>query len=341
MSRRFLLIGVPSALTVLAAGYGAFWWVAASRAVEGIDRWSRERRAEGWAVSHAPPRTGGFPLWLTLDIDRPRIEAPTREGGVVWRGSSLHARARPWRFRRIDFTAVGSHEARHVHLPSRQTVVSRTQGGRGTVEIGPNGRAREISISLTALSVTTPVTDDDIRIESVTASLTPSSNDGPPRSLRAIVSAVELPDGVWAPLGNLIRRIELATTVDGTLTPGPLPHALAAWRDAGGALEIERAAVRWGPLDVNARGRVSLDRDLQPVGELTVGAQGFNETLARLARNGQVESNDAAAVGLVMSLLARPGPDGAPRVTVPVSIRNRVVTAGPQTILRLPRIVWE
>ena len=87
MSRRALTIALPGAVALIAAGYAVFWWVAATRVVDGVDRWADARRAEGWTVAYERVRASGFPLWIVVDVERPALEAPTADGSATGRAT--------------------------------------------------------------------------------------------------------------------------------------------------------------------------------------------------------------------------------------------------------------
>ena len=59
--------------------------------------------------------------------------------------------------------------------------------------------------------------------------------------------------------------------------PGPFHdfNGLIQWRDKGGTVEVTRLNLDHGPLRLNGEGTFALDRDLQPVGTLTVRVEGL------------------------------------------------------------------
>ena len=343
MTRRTAVIVLSSAVVLAAAGYSAFWWIAADQVVNGIDRWADQRRSEGWTVSYGRVQAHGYPLWIRLDIAKPTIQAPVSDGVATWKGAALKAKLRPWQFQQVDFTAVGEHEARHLHLASRQVVVSRANGGSGTVLVGPGGRSHRVRVNITRIAVTMPQAKEDIRIGSVfaRATLPDRRMKDAKTTLDSIMADVRLPPTIQTPLGNVVQRIDIAATLEGPLPNGPLPAVLTTWRDAGGTLKIRNLNVLWGPLDFQGKGGLVLDQDLQPAGRMTVRAKGFNETIEALTRDGHIKRQEANIARLALNFLSRPGADGGRQVTVPLSIKDRVLIAGPQRLMRLPRIIWK
>ena len=134
---------------------------------------------------------------------------------------------------------------------------------------------------------------------------------------------VRLPTAPTWPLGPQIERL----TVEGNLA-GPVPNArtlaerVGAWRDGDGTLELQRFALIWGPLDLTASARLSLDTQLQPMGTGSVRAVGYGETLDALAAHGAISKSSALAAKAVLSLLAHnPEDGGPPDVEVPLTLQ--------------------
>lgn len=267
------------------------------------------------------------------------------EGSVVWRTDALRAHGRPWRFGRIAFSAPARNDIRHIHLPTREIVFLEDRGGTGEVTFEANGRMREVTVRLNGVMLRTKKTKHEMRLGGLSAGLRfPAVTGDKTAPMTVMLSATDLrlPDGVPAPLGALVRRFGLEASLSPTVVPdSPIGTVARTWRDAGGTVKIDDLNMVWGPLRVQGRGRFALDRDLQPAGTLFVRAKGFDETILALVKDGRIDPNDAVTARLALNFLARPDPkDGVPRITAPVSIRNRIVSAGPRAVARLPRIEW-
>ena len=68
------------------------------------------------------------------------------------------------------------------------------------------------------------------------------------------------------PLGDGIDELDFAATVKGAIPSGKVADALAAWRDAGGRIELDHLRLKWGALNATATGTIALDQELQPTG---------------------------------------------------------------------------
>jgi hypothetical protein len=123
--------------------------------------------------------------------------------------------------------------------------------------------------------------------------------------------------------------------------PGPPAIAAAAWRDAGGTIDITSLALRWGPLAGDARLVLALDAALQPTGNGTLRLTGAAEALDALAGAGLIASGAARTARAVVVLLGRPSPEGGPpRVELPVALTHGTVSLARVPLLRVAPIAW-
>ena len=150
--------------------------------------------------------------------------------------------------------------------------------------------------------------------------------------------------GVPAPpadFGNIIDELAFGVTIKGSVPDGPLAQAVAAWRDAGGTIEVDNLHLQWGGLGVTANGTLALDQGLQPIAAFSGGIEGFGAILNALVAADQMTPEQAALVQIALTTLARPGPDGKPQITAPFTIQNGKMYLGPARLGTAPRIVWE
>jgi hypothetical protein len=154
---------------------------------------------------------------------------------------------------------------------------------------------------------------------------------------------VRVPEKARLPLGSDIGRVRLAGRVMGelsSLNPGMGAGALGPWRDDGGTVELSRIEVRYGALEVAAEGTLALDGEMQPLVALTARVEGFGESLDALAQRGAMKRGDATAAKLVLAALAERGPNGRPRLALPVTLQDGFLSVGPAMLLRMPPIPW-
>src|SRR6185295_8822537 len=91
----------------------------------------------------------------------------------------------------------------------------------------------------------------------------------------------------------------------GPLQQGPLAESVAAWRDAGGIIEVNRLALRWGPLDGDGDGTLALDAANRPLAAFTMRIRGYTETVDALTAAGAMKPRDAGTLKIALNLFAR------------------------------------
>ena len=74
---------------------------------------------------------------------------------------------------------------------------------------------------------------------------------------------------------------------------------------------------------------------------MTARIKGYRETVDALVETGHVKGRDAVATKFVLAMVARATPGGSSQLTVPITIQNGMLSAGPARLLRVPTIDWD
>ena len=129
--------------------------------------------------------------------------------------------------------------------------------------------------------------------------------------------------------------------MNGVIPSGKLADAAAAWRDAGGTIQLDSLRINWGALGATATGTIALDQELQPIGGFSGAVQGYDQILTALAQNGQIRATDAGLARIALTMLAKTGPDGKPEIRTAFTIQNGQMFLGPAKLGKAPRLTWE
>src|SRR5262249_24342200 len=153
---------------------------------------------------------------------------------------------------------------------------------------------------------------------------------------------IELPEKAASTLGPRIAHAELDLVLRGAIPAAHTEAALAAWRDAGGTIDLTKLRLHWGEFQGEAEGSAALHSALQPQGALTVRAWGVSTAIDALVAAGEVRPRDGATAKVVLRAMAKPGaaPGVPPEIEVPLTIQDRKLYLGPAPIARVPTIVW-
>lgn len=350
MTIRRPIIVVTTALAAAALCYGAAWLYAAEVMRDSMDGWAAERRAEGWAVDHGPITAEDFPFALRMRIEKPRMAQGDAAGFRSWRGAAMTVSFRPWNPRRISFSTPGTHYfALGPRGHRRQFTLSAAEAS-GRMILDQRGKMQQIMLKLDGARFTPANAPEtaartlvlSLGIPQAAANQTTESHQRPSLHLTADVADIDLPRTARTALGRRIESLVLTATVRGRLAGASPAEALAAWRNDGGVVEIERLRLKWAALGLGADGTMALDTNMQPVGAMTARITGFRKTVEALVAAGAVRPRDAMTAGIVLNMLAKTPADGGPPViTAPLSAQDGRLYIGPVALMRLPAIRWD
>ena len=152
--------------------------------------------------------------------------------------------------------------------------------------------------------------------------------------------ALALPAGTRLLTEDPVETLSFDATIKGPMPMAPPRDALAAWRDAGGTIELERFAFTQGPLALTGNATLALDPELQPEGAGTVTTAGLSQAIEILIRDGIIPADRALVARATIKALEKPGADGRPQATIGLSLQNRTVSFGPVPLFALQPIEW-
>ncbi|HEX4615199.1 MAG TPA: DUF2125 domain-containing protein [Stellaceae bacterium] len=332
---------ILAALLAVGGSYTAYWFLVAHRIEAGIADWALSQRAEKIDLSWQKMRVSGYPVAFRVDLG----SAALRDGAITPSPElhipALYGTARPWNFAdwrlaapegfTADFSAAGG------STPAKLIA----QTADGVVSVKPeDGWTLWLSLRATTVEAGAPVL-----VGSAHATLTvpprPSREHADPVMALAVeASQIKLPAAI-APFGNTIDELDFAATEKGTIRSGKLADAVAAWRDTGGAIELDNLRLKWGALDATATGTIALDQELQPTGSFSGAIQGYDQILTALVQSGQMRASDAGLARIALTFLAKTGVDGKPEIKTAFTIQGGQMFLGPVKLGRAPRITWE
>jgi hypothetical protein len=339
-STRFGLVTL-AALLVIGGFYTAYWFLAAHRIEAGLLDWALSQRADKIDFSWQKMRVSGYPVTFRVDLG----SAVLRDGAVTpspeFHIPVLSGAARPWNLADWRLAAPDGFAADLAAAGRRSPAKLLAQTADGLVSIESDG-GWKLWLNLKDVDVEAGA---GVRVSSARATVnvppTPlRGHNEPAMGLAVDASQINLPVAV-GPLGATINELDFGATVKGAIPTGKLADAVAAWRDAGGAIELDSLRLKWGALDATATGTIALDQELQPTGGFSGAVQGYDQILTALVQNGQMRATDAGLARIALTLLAKAGPDGKPEIRTAFTIQNGQMFLGPAKLGRLPRIAWE
>jgi hypothetical protein len=351
--RRPIVLVPLIVLLALVLVHTLVWQFAGSRLRSGYAAWTDAMRARGWTVTGDAPVAGGWPMAAALSVANMRIAGGQDDipGGIEWRAGRVELAIALLSPRRLAIEPSGEQQFRIGNAPE----IRYTAGSlRAILPLADSEAAGSADVAGTDLRPVLAFSATPVSVAAMTGHVdwNAAAGRGEPALIVAVgMNGVALPPlqagRVW-PLGSAIR----SATVEAALS-GPVPAAPASaaqyliarapgWRDGGGALDVARFGVTWGPLDLSGDATLSLDAQLQPAGSGTMHAAGQSETLDMLVANRAINRNTEIAVRALLGLLARtPADGGPPEVDLPVTLKDRTLSAGGFPVAKLPQVTWQ
>jgi hypothetical protein len=325
------LILVMVVLTI----HGIAWWLVTERLIAEAEVRVAAERAAGASISHAPAERGGYPLEARVTLPGLRYAGAVRASG----GAQF-----PFAATTGSLTLVLAPAAPRLLLADIACPCTVASGPGEATPVDARSLRAELPLgpgtpTLTGTDLTLGLSEGPVTIALLRAQL--------PEPAAARVSAEAFgivlppPDARW-PLGQRIATLTAEARLRGVLPAQASPaRALAAWRDADGALILEGVSLAWGPLTLRGAATVTLDAALQPRGAARAELAGFGATLDRLAAAGVIARGPASLARFALTAASRPGEGGGERVVdIPLALEGGTLTAARIPIARLPHIAW-
>lgn len=334
MSVRLRVIAVLL-VGLIAAGITAYWFHVAGELRKGIEAFAARHRAEGWTVEMGDIAMGGFPRAVTARLDRVGLWTPA---GLSWHGEGV-----------AITIPLADPLGATVDMPGLHTLAAPGWSGilsagtaRVQLRLRGDGGLSGLAFTAAALALEQPAIDP-LTLDGATITyerLNPPNpgHEHPSAGLTLALRGLGLPDISGLPLARGIDSFQVEARVMGTVEDGPPLAALAAWSNDGGTVELDRIALDWRPLALEADGTLALDPHLQPLLATHAHIRGWSEFMVRLVQAGLVEPGMASAAQVMLAILARPDSQGRPTLSIPLTVQDGILSAGQVRVMRVPSL---
>ncbi len=322
-------------VTVVLTLHALAWWLVTGQILAQAEARIAAEREAGARIAHAPAERGGYPFEARVTLPGLRYAgAVSAPGGALF---PMEAAARA-------VTLILSPEAPRTLAAEIACPCAVAPGGGQATRIEARSLRAEVPLgagtpTLTGNELAIGLAEGPLAIALLRARL--------PEPAAARVSAEAFgivlppPEGRW-PLGPRIATLTAEARLRGMVPASTTPaRALAAWRDADGALIVEGLSLAWGPLTLRGAATMTLDATLQPRGAATAELAGFGPTLDQLAAAGVIGRGPASLARLALTAASRPGTGAGERVVdIPLTLEGGTLTAARIPIARLPHVTW-
>lgn len=318
------LVGIVVLLGIALSGVWLGWAYMLER---GFATWLEARRAEGWVAEATLIDTTGYPTRFKTVATNLDLADP--------------ATGLAWRLPQIAFQAV-AHDPTDIEVvvppaftvaspDQRISVRSATIRASTAVDPGPSLRLRRADITLAGIDLRSTagwdaeLTNGLLRTERVADDETRQRIDfsatevRPAQPIRAMLDpAGVLPDTIS----------ELLVSADVAFDRPWDRRALEDRRPQIRDIDLSRVRAIWGDAELEAAGKLTVDAEGVPTGEITVRATNWRDIFTVLENAGLVPEAFARALETVLESLA--GMSGSPdTIDAPLRLSNGFISFGP------------
>ena len=294
-------------IVALAALWSGYWFVGRAGVNEAYENWFQARRAEGWIAQAARIETIGFPK--RFDTTFTEIVLADPETGLAWEAPFLQLFARSYRPNHV--IAAWPRTQRLATADEQYQIESENMVASLRTAVDIRLPVERIILTAENLAITPRSSGRPLRVEALR--LAAERAAAHPATYRLGLAAEGLsPPLDWRvrldPGGTLPARFE-TLRADATLRfdkPWDRSAIEAAWPQPQ-HLEIRRAELRWGRLELLATGAIEIDASGRPEGTITIRARNWRDILAMAVASGMLDRSHAATLEQGLSQLARLG----------------------------------
>ncbi|KLN62381.1 hypothetical protein WH96_02425 [Kiloniella spongiae] len=316
----------------------AFWFWAANQMETSLNRWSEKQRSRGFEISHSPLSVSGFPFLVRAELEEARIKSPE---GWYWQTSRLSAEATPW----SPLSMIIDLSANHIidGLPNNHPAITiESEWAKSTAQLTLEGELLNARLQADKLVITRkshhPLTV--ATLDTTLGPLKPASAGNSLQEFNILIKAQDInhPELNKTPLESPISQLNLDGTLYGAIPKTKLKKALHIWRDTGGFLSLHDMSLRWGPLLLDARGKITVDNQLRPSGHLDSRIEGAGAVVKKLEKTGIINKGQSFGIKLSLAALGKTNERGRHEIAVPLIMKDGWLSIGPVTLLRLPPV---
>jgi hypothetical protein len=348
MTKRTWLWRGGIAVAILAGAYVAAWFVTAKVVRDGARAWLAQQQTGGLTITTGDWRTTGFPGRIVIAVPDVAVTSPVTAGDWVWRSPRILISTSALAFHHLTVDLAGTHSLGYGAAPGVPLRFAADEA-RVVIALAWGGRLRHSDA--TASNLTIRATQDGApllrigagRAEARLLDKTEPAPTNPtlPPTARVELDArdVALPPGLM-PLDAPIAHAALTADLTGTWSSGSLPQVLDVWRAGGGTVEIRGAELDWPPIHISGAATAALDAQLQPTGAGTLRVQGGLELMDALAKAGVLTAQAASVARIGLALMMKPNASGVQELTLPLTLQDRALSAGPLPLGTLREIAW-
>ena len=323
-------------VVVAGLGWSGYWWAGAQAMEAGLDAWFDDRRGEGWVAEYQSLDTSGYPTRFDTVLTDLTLADP--QTGWAWTAPTFALQAESTR--PTAFTAIWP-DAQKLQTPiSEFEIISQEMTASLAVDAATSLPLAEGTATMGALAITS-LDGWELRADRMALSMTRVADTDQTYDLVVEGDNIRPDDALRVglrldpPLPEAFETLRISATV---AFDRPWDRrALEDRRPQPTQVALDLAQGTWGQLDLRATGRVDVDAEGVPTGEIAVKAKNWCAMVAVAVATGAIPENLGSTLESGLGLLAAlsGNPDS---LDLPLSFAGGRMAIGPIPLGPAPRI---
>lgn len=313
-----------------------YWFVGSSALENGTKAWLQDRQEQGWVADYSSLEVHGFPNRFDTTVTDFNLADPAY--GWAWQVPKFQVLTLS--YTPNQFTAVWP-DTQTISTPHKKYNIS-SEDMRASIVFTPNTTLALDRATMTLKNLTIR-TGADQASSIISAVLATRQSD-----TANFAHDIAFEGKGWIPSKALKAKIDptsLLPTDFETVVIKTTAHFDAPWdRIAIEAkkpnltrLDITAFDAKWGKVQIQATGSVTVDPDGYPTGKVAVRAKNWREMIQLAVASGALDANIGQSLETGLGLIAMLS-GNQNTLDVPLSFSNRIMSLGPIPIGPAPRL---
>lgn len=332
-----LFTALATIVFLAAIGWGGYWFIGSSAVERSLNNWLQDRRAEGWQAEARMLQTRGFPSRFDTTITGLELADP--ETGLAWQLPRLEILALSYRPNHIIAMLTGP----QVLATPQQRITIASESLRGSVVFVPDTDLTldRANFELAGIRLASTLGWDGA-LESGRFGTRRNNTNPLAHDIAFEATALRPSDALRGRLdpGGLLPPAfgRFGADVTATFTAPWDRHAVEDARPQISDLDIRQISASWGDLELRATGRISVDAQGIPTGDITLNATNWRDMIDIARNSGALPDAMAGPLTSALEFLARMSGD-SDTLDAPLAFRDGRVMLGPIPLGAAPRLI--
>jgi Uncharacterized protein conserved in bacteria (DUF2125) len=338
--RKVFIATITAIVTLTILGWG-FWSLAAAQYRHIIDGWIEEGRNAGYQITYDDRQVFGFPRRITMRLVNLHWK---NTDGIDFRTEDMDIVVTPWDWNLFD-VKFKNHVSVAAPLDSDgHALMLSSGGGRAHIRLDNDGIWREAKLSLEEASLGLAPNylfqSDKLSASVIRPDIPPKDHTEAGLTLEGEADDVTLPSAMPSPFGNKAAKLVTHMRVMGRVPDVRKRAVVDAWNKDSGIVEFDDFSIKWGVLDMDSKGTLGFDDDLQPEGAFAGTVANPEKTMRSLIDKGFIAMHDETMLASLMEMFSKPLPHGSKGLELPITVQLGGLFLGPVRIFTFPEIEW-